>query len=398
MLKGKKVLLGVTASIAAYKAAYLVRLLKKEGASVQIIQTEASIEFITPLTLSTLSGNPVLIKMVNKKVWTNHVELALWADLMLIAPATAKTISKMVQGDCDTLLLATYLSSKCSVYFAPAMDLDMYQHKSTKTNINKLVDFGNKVVPSPFGELASGLTGEGRMAEPEDIIKFIKDDIYSNSPLTKKRILITAGPTYEAIDPVRFIGNNSSGLMGISLAEKAFELGAEVDLILGPTLLSCSNKNINVHNINTAHEMLVKTNELFANCNIAIFAAAVSDYKPFRVSKNKIKKNNKNLDIKLIPTKDIIKEVVVNKSNSQFIVGFSLETENELRNAKLKLKEKNLDMIVLNSLNDPGAGFRGEKNKVSIIDKNNNIHKFELKDKYDVALDILHQIIKQTSG
>ena len=397
MLKGKKVLLGVTASIAAYKTAYLVRLLKKEGANIQVVQTEESLEFITPLTLSTLSGNPVLTKMLDKKVWNNHVELALWADIMLIAPVTAKTMSKMALGDCDTLLLATYLSAKCPVYFAPAMDLDMYKHKSTKNNINKLIGFGNKLIPSPFGELASGLCGEGRMAEPEDIIKFIQDDIYSSSPFINKKILITAGPTYESIDPVRFIGNHSSGLMGISLAEVAASLGAEVDLILGPTSLSCSNDNIHVYRVNTADEMLLKTQELFSNCNIAIFSAAVSDYKASHVSKQKKKRTNKDFTISLVPTKDIIKETTMHKSTNQFIVGFALETENELENAKLKLKEKNLDMIVLNSLNDAGAGFKGLKNKVSIIDKNNNIYKFELKDKYDVALDILNQIISHNN-
>lgn len=395
MLRGKNVLLGVTGSIAAYKSALLVRLLKKLEANVRVIQTKASLDFVTSLTLSTLSEEPVLIEMVVDEKWNNHVDLALWADLMIIAPITAKTMSKMVRGECDSLLIATYLSLKCPVYFAPAMDLDMYQHPSTKSNIDKLIGFGNKLIPANFGELASGLIGEGRMEEPVEIVNFIQKDIISRLPLKGKKILITAGPTYEAIDPVRFIGNYSSGKMGIALANVSAEMGAEVFLVLGPSSINISNNNIKVYNVLKASEMLDKTNELFPNCDIAIFAAAVSDYTPVEIYKDKLKKTHDYLDIKLKKTKDILLEISKKKSKNQFIVGFALETQDELQNAKLKLKDKDLDMIVLNSLNDVGAGFNHSKNKVTLIDKADNIYNFELKEKRKVAEDIIAKIIEK---
>jgi len=397
MLKNKKVILGVTASIAAYKSAFIVRELKKARAEVQIIQTDASLDFVTPLTLSTLSENKVLTKMIDEKSsdWVSHVELGLWADLMLIAPVTAKTMGKMVNGECDNLLLATYLSAKCPVYFAPAMDLDMYQHPSTKENIKKLIDFGNVFIPAAHGELASGLVGEGRMAEPEDIIDFIVKDLSADLPLSEKKVMITAGPTYEAIDPVRFIGNHSSGKMGITLAMECANKGAKVELILGPTHLSCKHSNVNVHRVNSAAEMYEKVNVNFGNSHIAIFAAAVADYSPKNVAENKMKKSKENLIIDLQKTTDILLEMGKKKADNQLVVGFALETENELENAKEKLQKKNLDIIVLNSLKDKGAGFGVNTNKITIIDKENNITDFELKDKQEVAKDIVLKITEK---
>jgi len=381
MLKGKNVILGVTASIAAYKSAFIVRELKKAGAFVKVIQTDASLDFVTPLTLSTLSENTVLTKMVEEdtKDWISHVDLAKWADLMLIAPTTAKTMAKMVSGECDSLLLATYLSAKCPVYFAPAMDLDMYKHPSTKKNIEKLRNFGNKFIAPTFGELASGLVGEGRMAEPEDIIDFITKDLSADLPLSKKKVLITAGPTYEPIDPVRFIGNHSSGKMGYHLAMQAANNGAEVTLIMGPSDLKVENSNVFQIDVKTAEQMQRSVKEHFKNTDIAIFAAAVSDYKPQTFETQKIKKNDNNWDISLSKTNDILLEISQEKKENQILVGFALETENELSNAKEKLINKNLDMIVLNSLNDKGAGFGYDSNKITIIEKDNKIEEFELK-------------------
>jgi len=396
MLKGKKVLLGVTASIAAYKTAELVRLFKKAGALVRVIQSEASLDFIAPLTLATLSENPVLTKMVdsNSGEWSNHVELGLWADMMVIAPLTANTMAKMKSGECDNLLLATYLSAKCPVYFAPAMDLDMYKHPSTKANITTLEEYGNILIPSGFGELASGLVGEGRMAEPAEIIELITAELNKDLPLTNKRVLITAGPTHEPIDPVRFIGNRSSGKMGIALALEAANQGAKVDLVLGPTSLEYKHANITTYKIETAEQMYNQVDALFSDSDISIFAAAVADYSPEVVAENKIKKSGLDLSISLSKTTDILAEMGVRKKDKQFVVGFALETENELENAKSKLSRKKLDMIVLNSLNNKGAGFQHNTNKITIIDKANNITDFELKDKNEVAKDIINKIIK----
>ena len=396
MLKGKKVLLGVTASIAAYKTAELVRLFKKAGASVKVIQTEASLHFVTPLTLATLSENPVLSKMVDADSgeWNNHVDLGLWADFMVMAPLTANTMAKMTTGECDNLLLATYLSAKCPVYFAPAMDLDMYKHPSTLYNIEKLQSFGNILIPSGFGELASGLVGEGRMAEPSEIIEHIIADLSKDLPLSNKEVLITAGPTYEAIDPVRFIGNRSSGKMGIALALECANNGAKVNLVLGPSHIVVKHSNISVSKVESASEMLKMVNSYFKSSDIAIFAAAVADYTPSIVAKNKIKKSDEKLTISLLKTTDILSEMALKKTAKQFVVGFALETENELENAKEKLKSKNLDMIVLNSLNNKGAGFEHNTNKITIIDKQNNIFDFELKDKSEVAKDIIAKIIE----
>ena len=396
MLKGKKVLLGVTASIAAYKTAELVRLFKKAGASVRVIQTEASLDFIAPLTLATLSENPVLTKMVDSDSgeWSNHVELGLWADMMVVAPLTANTMAKMKSGECDNLLLATYLSAKCPVFFAPAMDLDMYKHPSTKANISTLQEYGNTLIPSGFGELASGLVGEGRMAEPSEIIESITAKLNNDLPLTNKKVLITAGPTHESIDPVRFIANRSSGKMGIALAIEAANKGALVSLVLGPTHLECNHTNIKVYKVITASQMYEQVNACFSTSDIGIFTAAVADYKPNIVAKNKIKKSDNNLNISLEKTVDILAEMGNKKSDKQFIVGFALETDNEVENAKDKLKRKNLDMIVLNSLNNKGAGFQHNTNKITIIDKANNISNFELKDKSEVAKDVIDKIIE----
>ena len=396
MLKGKKLLIGVTASIAAYKTAELVRLFKKQGALVKVIQTEASLLFVAPLTLATLSDNPVLTRMVNTKLgdWNNHVELALWADLMVIAPLTANTMSKMTNGVCDNLLMATYLSAKCPVYFAPAMDLDMYKHPSTLNNIEKLESFGNRLIPSGFGELASGLVGEGRMSEPREIVDKIVLDLSIGLPLSNKKVLITAGPTYEAIDPVRFIGNRSSGKMGIALALECANNGAKVKLVLGPSDIVVKHSNISIYKVESANEMLNIVNKNFKSSDISIFAAAVADYTPKVYLKNKIKKTANNVSLSLIRTTDILSEMALKKSKKQFLVGFSLETEDELANAKKKLITKNIDMIVLNSLQDQGAGFEHDTNKITIIDRKNNIFNFKLKDKSEVAKDIILKIIE----
>ena len=397
MLKNKKVILGVTASIAAYKSAFIVRELKKAGAFVKVIQTDASLDFVTPLTLSTLSENTVQTRMVEEdtKEWNSHVDLGQWADLMLIAPVTAKTMAKMVAGKCDSLLLATYLSTKCPVYFAPAMDLDMYKHPSTKQNMEKLESFGNKLIPSEFGELASGLVGEGRMAEPEAIIDFILKDLVGNLSLSKKKVLITAGPTYEPIDPIRFIGNHSSGKMGYHLAIQAAENGAEVILIMGPSNLKAIHSSILQIDVKTAQEMQSQVQKYFQSSDIAIFSAAVSDYKTNKVERQKVKKSVKNWDITLQKTNDILLEVSQMKKENQILVGFALETENEMENATAKLQQKNLDLIVLNSLNDKGAGFSHDTNKITIIEKDNNVEEFELKHKSEVAKDIMDKIIQK---
>lgn len=396
VLSGKKILLGISGGIAAYKTATLVRLFIKAGAHVQVIMTPASKDFITPLTLSTLSKNPVYSGFYNQEdengKWNNHVELALWADMMVIAPATANTLSKMTNGTCDNLLIAVYLSAKCPVYFAPAMDLDMYIHPSTLDSFKKLEQFGNTMIPAESGELASGLSGEGRMAEPENIVAFIEADLESRLPLKGQRILITAGPTYEAIDPVRFIGNHSSGKMGFDIALSAANLGASVILVSGPTHCKVSNPLIKVVSVVSAEEMYIACHQFYADVDVAIAAAAVADYRPKNVAQQKIKKAADDFVIELEKTKDILASLGEQKKN-QFLIGFALETENEIENAKLKIQKKNLDLIVLNSLQDQGAGFSKPTNKVTFIDKFFNIEPMELKTKEAVADDILNKVI-----
>ena len=398
VVSGKKILIGVTAGIAAYKTTHLVRLFIKAGAQVRIVMTPAAKDFITPLTLSTLSKNPVHSTFYDKEdeneLWNNHVDLGLWADLMLIAPATANTLSKMSNGTSDNLLLATYLSAKCKVYFAPAMDLDMYKHPSTSASIEKLESFGNVFIPAAIGELASGLVGEGRMAEPEDIIGFIESDILSQLPLRGKKVLITAGPTYESIDPVRFIGNHSSGKMGFELAKTAANLGAEVVLISGFSHEKVDHSLIQRIDVVSAQDMYDATHEHFKESDIAILSAAVADYKPKNISTKKIKKKDTSISIELVKTKDILASLGEIKE-SQFLVGFALETNNELENALGKLKRKNLDLIVLNSLQDKGAGFKKSTNKVTIIDKSEKISEFSLKSKSEVAQDIFNEIVNR---
>jgi phosphopantothenoylcysteine decarboxylase/phosphopantothenate--cysteine ligase len=397
VLSGKKILLGVSGGIAAYKTANLVRLFIKAGAHVQVIMTPASKDFITPLTLSTLSKNQVYSDFFNEEdneaMWNNHVDLALWADLFVIAPATANTMSKMANGNCDNLLIATYLSSKCPVYFAPAMDLDMYKHPSTLSSFSKLKQFGNTIIPAESGELASGLSGEGRMAEPENIISFLESDLLSQLPLKGKKILITAGPTYEAIDPVRFIGNHSSGKMGYDIASEAADKGAEVILVSGPSHQTLKNNAVQLIKVVSAQEMYDVCQEYFENVDVAIAAAAVADYRPKNVATQKIKKQDTNLTIELEKTQDILATLGEKKKN-QFLIGFALETENEVEHAKGKIKKKNLDLIVLNSLNDKGAGFGHDTNKVTFIDKYFNEFQMDLKSKEAVAQDIVNIIIK----
>jgi len=406
VLSGKKIVLGISGGIAAYKSANLVRLFIKAGAQVQVIMTPASKDFVTPLTLSTLSKNPVHSTFYNETdepshngelakqnaMWNNHVEIALWADLILIAPATANTLSKMVNGNCDNLLVATYLSAKCPVYFAPAMDLDMHKHGSTLLNFSVLKSFGNIIIPAESGELASGLSGEGRMAEPENIIAFIEADLEGKLPLKGKNILITAGPTYEAIDPVRFIGNHSSGKMGFDIAKRASDLGANVILITGPTHFKVENKSIKTVSVVSSDEMYDACHQYFNDVDVAICAAAVADYKPKSIAVQKIKKADDSFSITLEKTKDILASLGKIKKN-QFLIGFALETENEIEYAKLKIQKKNLDLIVLNSLNDKGAGFGKPTNKITFIDKNFEIEPMELKTKEAVAVDILNKVI-----
>ncbi|GAA4282387.1 bifunctional phosphopantothenoylcysteine decarboxylase/phosphopantothenate--cysteine ligase CoaBC [Gaetbulibacter aestuarii] len=396
ILSGKHILLGITAGIAAYKTATLVRLFIKAGAQVRVVMTPASKDFVTPLTLSTLSKHPVVSSFTHEEddnaVWNNHVELGLWADLFVIAPATANTLSKMAHGTSDNILLATYLSAKCPVYFAPAMDLDMYKHPSTLESFQTLKSFGNIMIPATSGELASGLVGEGRMAESEDIVAFIEADILKKLPLRGKKVLITAGPTYEAIDPVRFIGNHSSGKMGFEIAKTTANLGAEVILISGPTHQKADHSLINLVQVTSAQDMYDAVHKYYSNVDIAILSAAVADFKPKEIANQKIKKTTSALTLELEKTQDILASLGASKKH-QYLVGFALETNNELEHAKEKLDRKNLDLIVLNSLNDPGAGFQGDTNKVTLIDKAGNIKTFELKPKSEVAKDILNKIL-----
>jgi phosphopantothenoylcysteine decarboxylase/phosphopantothenate--cysteine ligase len=395
MLKGKKIILGVTGSIAAYKAAILVRLFIKQGAEVKVILTQDGKEFITPLTLATLSKNPVLSHFIANQngEWNNHVELGLWADLLLIAPASANTIGKMANGICDNLLLATYLSAKCKTYIAPAMDLDMYAHPSTQNNLNKLRDYGNIILPVGEGELASGLIGAGRMLEPEEIVFFLDESTRLTEKLKGKKVLVTAGPTYESIDPVRFIGNHSSGRMGFAIAEEFARHGASVTLISGPTELHELNGNIKRIDVTSADEMYEKTVTQFAKTDIAVMSAAVADYAPEKVSITKIKKSGDELHLKLKKTKDILAELGRLKNKKQLLVGFALETDNEVANAMKKLTAKNLDFIVLNSLKTKGAGFGHQTNKVTIIDRKGNKTDHKLKSKTEVAQDIVHKVM-----
>ena len=393
MLKEKNILLGVCGSIASYKSAEIVRLFVKAGANVKVVMTKDAISFITPLTLSTLSKNQVISTYSNTETgeWNNHVELALWADLILIAPATANTIAKFATGLCDNLLSAIYLSAKCPIYVAPAMDLDMWKHQTTVKNIESLNTYGNIIIKPNAGELASGLNGEGRLAEPEEIIAFINHQLNKNLPLQGKKALITAGPTYEAIDPVRFIGNHSSGKMGYAIAEELSRNGAEVTLISGPTSLSI-DKSIKKIEITSAKEMLDESLKYYDETDICIMSAAVADYTPINISTQKIKKQSDTFEIGLTKTQDILKTLGEKKKN-QILVGFALETQNEEQNAAEKLKKKNLDFIVLNSLNDDGAGFKHDTNKITILDKNLQKTTFDLKTKKEIAKDICNRII-----
>ncbi|MBX7224734.1 MAG: bifunctional phosphopantothenoylcysteine decarboxylase/phosphopantothenate--cysteine ligase CoaBC [Chitinophagales bacterium] len=390
-LSGKNILIGISGSIAAYKSAILVRLLVKCGANVRVVMTPAATDFIAPLTLATLSKNECAVAYTNaeKTNWTNHVDLALWADVIIIAPATANTIAKMANGLCDNLLIGIYLSARCPVYLAPAMDEDMWKHPSTQNNLQKLITYGNTIIPVNSGELASGLIGPGRMAEPEEIIHFLEASIDNTYHISQKSVLITAGPSYEPIDPVRFIGNHSTGKMGIALAEQAKIRGANVTLVLGPTLLEPKISGIHTIRFTSSTELMQICAQAFEQMDVCIFAAAVADYKPAEIAPEKIKKKETTLDIHLVKTNDIAESFGKVKRNNQLSVGFALETENELEHALQKIKKKNFDFVVLNSLRDKGAGFRHETNKITILDKQNNLTKFELKNKGKVAEDIL---------
>jgi len=396
ILKGKKILIGITGGIAAYKIHFIIRMLIKEGAEVRVILTPDAQKFVTPLSISTLSKNPVYTDFQQLDgSWSNHVELALWADLLLIAPCTANTLAKIAMGLCDNFLMSVYLSAKSPVIVAPAMDIDMYKHPTTKNNLQKVESFGNHVIPSEKGELASGLIGEGRMAEPEEIFQHVEKLLNSKKyGLKDKKILITAGPTYEAIDPVRFIGNHSSGKMGFAIAEEAANRGAEVVLISGPSLVNTQNPNINLRKVVSAKEMMNEVFKFFHNVDVAIMSAAVADYTPKYYSENKMKKeNDSEFSIELVKNPDILSSMG-EKKKQQFLVGFALETDNEEDNARKKLMHKNLDMVVLNSLRDSGAGFGNDTNKISVFTKNGENINFELKEKRQVAVDILDLVEK----
>ena len=400
LLSGKKILLGISGGIAAYKTPLLVRELIKNGAQVRVVMTPAAKDFVTPLTLSTLSKNPVLSSFSStdqdNPLWNDHVELGLWADLMLIAPATSNTLSAMAHGRCNNLLLAVYLSAKCPILIAPAMDLDMFAHPSNKKNIEILSSFGNAILPVGEGFLASGLEGKGRMLEPDQITSHIIDFFNPNLPLKGKRVLITAGPTFEAIDPVRFIGNHASGKMGFALAEVAANLGAKVTLVSGPTSERTNHPHINVKAVVSASEMFEAVKDVYDNVHIAIGAAAVADYKPEVKEKHKIKKKSDHLAINLVPTKDILAYMGEHKKG-QFLLGFALETENELENALGKLQRKNLDGIVLNSMQDKGAGFSVSTNKITFIHSDKSTHNFPLQSKWACAETIFDQILTHDS-
>ena len=394
MLKGTKILLGVTGSIAAYKSAFLVRLLVKAGAEVKVIMTPSSTDFISKLTLSTLSKNKVLVDLFDEESWANHVMLGRWADIMLIAPLSCNTLSKMAHGQCDNLLLAVYLSATCPVVVAPAMDEDMWHHQSTKVNIGKLIEFGNKIIPVDKGELASGLVGDGRMAEPEAIVSFIEDSFYVSKSLSGKKAFVSAGPTYEPLDPVRFIGNHSSGKMGLAIAEELHARGADVTLIMGPSTINLPANGIRSVRVNTAEEMYNACTKQFDKSDIGIMAAAVADYTPVEVAATKIKKKSDELIIELKKTKDILKSLGEKKSSKQLLIGFALETNNEREYALGKLKNKNADMVVMNSLNDKGAGFGTDTNKITIFDKSGKEFNYDLMSKKDAAKNIVETIIQ----
>ncbi|NJN25109.1 MAG: bifunctional phosphopantothenoylcysteine decarboxylase/phosphopantothenate--cysteine ligase CoaBC [Cyclobacteriaceae bacterium] len=400
MLREKNILVGVTGSIAAYKSAMLIRLFVKEGANVKVVMTPSATEFISPLTLSTLSKNPVLIDFFNSQSgeWTSHVELGLWADAYIIAPATANSIAKFANGICEDLLAAVYLSARCPVFVAPAMDLDMYRHQATTKNIETLKAFGNTIIDADHGELASGLIGEGRMAEPEQILGLLKSIFHNSLTLSGKSALVSAGPTYEALDPVRFIGNHSSGKMGYQIAEELAARGAQVTLVSGPSQLKTLNRHITVHRVVSAEEMHDKCSSVFDRSDIVVLAAAVADYKAAKPATSKIKKttaetgNEQPMQLELVKTVDIAESLGSRKQAGQLIVGFALETDQELENAKKKIRRKNFDLIVLNSLNDRGAGFGYDTNKVTIIDAGGKAKAYDLKSKKEVASDIVDEI------
>ncbi len=391
MLKGKRIVLGVTGGIAAYKVATLIRILKKNGAEVKCILTPASSDFISPLTVATLSENPAYQVFWNNEngVWTNHVELGAWGDIFVIAPLTANSLAKMATGLCDNLLMASYLSAKCPVIVAPAMDLDMYAHQTTLDNLEIIKRHGVQVIPAESGFLASGLEGQGRMAEPETIAEKIEAFFTTRETLKGQRILITAGPTYEGIDPVRFIGNHSSGKMGFNIAEEALDRGAEVILVTGPTHCSLNHQHLTIIDVRTADQMLEAVQKNFDSCSGGIFSAAVSDYKPVTQADQKIKKSSDSMSIELVKNPDILMDTGQHKRDDQWLIGFALETQNALENAKGKLKRKNLDLIVVNTLEDQGAGFGHDTNKITLLDKNNNSTKFELSSKREAASNIL---------
>ncbi|MCZ2100066.1 MAG: bifunctional phosphopantothenoylcysteine decarboxylase/phosphopantothenate--cysteine ligase CoaBC [Chitinophagales bacterium] len=394
MLKGKKIILGVSGSIAAYKSAILCRSLVKEGCEVKVVMTEAAKSFITPLTMSTLSGHEVITAWDEGDIWKNHVDLGLWADLMIIAPSTANTLAKMANGQCDNMLMAVYLSAKCPIMVCPAMDLDMWAHHATKRNIELLKSYGHHVIPVGYGLLASGLIGDGRMTEPEEIVAYVNDYFQQSLTLSNKKVLITAGPTYEAIDPVRFIGNYSSGKMGYALAKACADRGAEVTLVSGPTKLQIQHERIRLVKVTSAQEMFEAANSVFETSDISILAAAVADYKPSRVADQKIKKSDTNFSIDLVKTVDIAASLGSKKKENQVIVGFALETNNEINHAQEKLHKKNMNFIVLNSLKDLGAGFMHDTNKITILDHEGHVTVYELKNKEEVAKDILDYLSK----
>lgn len=394
MFQGKKILVGITGSIAAYKTILLVRELVKANAEVKVIMTTAAKDFVSPLTLSTLSKNPVAIELFADGSWSNHVMLGRWADLFLIAPLSCNTMAKMAQGFCDNLLLATYLSATCPVAAAPAMDEDMWHHPATKTNLSTLAGHGVQIIPVETGELASGLHGEGRMAEPSAILSFIGQHFFAQADLKGKTVIVSAGPTHEPLDPVRFISNHSSGKMGVAIAEELASRGADVRLVLGPSQVTTRQKNISIHHVTTASEMYQECIRLFDDADIAVMSAAVADYKPADISKEKIKKEGDKMVLELVKTRDILQALGDKKKKQQLLVGFALETINEKENARNKMIKKNADIMVLNSLNDTGAGFGHNTNKVTIFEKNGNELLYEQKSKQQVARDIVDRIVK----
>lgn len=393
MLQDKKILLAITGSIAAYKSILLIRLLVKAGAEVKVVMTPAAKDFVSPLTLSTLSKNPVVSDLFNNESWSNHVMLGRWADVMIVAPLSCNTLGKMAHGLCDNMLLAAYLSATCPVVVAPAMDEDMWHHPTTKSNLQKLESFGNKIIPVEKGELASGLYGDGRMAEPETILAFIEENFFLNKDLVGKKALVTAGPTFEPIDPVRFIGNHSSGKMGVAICRELARRGAEVHLVLGPSSITVDEERIHLHKVQTAEQMYQASLKMFPQADITIMSAAVADYTPVSAHHEKIKKTSDTFTVELTKTKDILKALGEKKYNGQILVGFALETTNEREYALSKLKSKNADMVVLNSLNDEGAGFGYDTNKITIFEKNGKEISFERKPKQQVAKDIVDRIV-----